>query len=90
VVHDNRERLTRVLQGHELIFVDNSHDARALLERERFGLVMLGVHFDDSQMFSLLGDIRAHAQYRKVPILCVLGSWGACFPRSRSKGSTTR
>lgn len=23
-----------------------------------------------------LGDIRAHAKYRKVPILCVLGSWG--------------
>jgi hypothetical protein len=44
--------------------------------RERFGLVCLGVHFDESQMFSLLGDIRAHAKYRKVPVLCVLGSWG--------------
>jgi len=76
VVHDNRERLARVLQGHELMFVDNSDAARSLLEQERFGLVMLGVHFDESQMFSLLGDIRAHARYRKVPILCVLGSWG--------------
>jgi hypothetical protein len=27
-------------------------------------------------MFSLLGDIRAHAKYRKVPILCVLGARG--------------
>ena len=76
VVLDNRERLARVLEGHDLVFVDNSDDARALLEKERFGLVMLGVHFDESQMFSLLGDIRAHARYRKVPILCVLGSWG--------------
>ena len=40
------------------------------------GIVILGVHFDDSQMFSLLGDIRAHSGYRKVPILCVLGSRG--------------
>jgi len=76
VVHDNRERLTRVLEGHDLVFVDNGDDARALLEREPYGLVMLGVHFDESQMFSLLGDIRSHARYRKVPVLCVLGSWG--------------
>ena len=27
------------------------------------------MNFDESQMFSLLGDIRAHARYRKVPIL---------------------
>jgi PleD family two-component response regulator len=76
VVHDNRERLSRVLEGHELVFVETCDEARALLEREPFGLVLLGVHFDESQMFSLLGDIRAHAKYRKVPILCVLGSWG--------------
>ena len=76
VGHDNRERLARVLEGHELVFVDNGDDAREILEREPFGLVMLGVHFDESQMFTLLGDIRSHARYRKVPILCVLGSWG--------------
>ena len=76
VVHDNRERLAHLLEGHDLMFVDNSDDARELLEREVFGLVMLGVHFDESQMFSLLGDIRSRAKYRKVPILCVLGSWG--------------
>ena len=76
VVHDNRERITRVLEGHELVFVESCDEARTLLDKERFGLVLLGVHFDESQMFSLLGDIRAHAMYRKVPILCVLGSWG--------------
>lgn len=76
VVHDNRARLERVLAGHDLVFVETSDEARELLEQERFGLVLLGVHFDESQMFSLLGDIRAHAKYRKVPILCVLGTWG--------------
>ena len=76
VVHDNRERLERVLAGHDLVFVESSDEARHLVENERFGLVLLGVHFDESQMFSLLGDIRAHAMYRKVPILCVLGTWG--------------
>ena len=76
VVHDNRERLVHVLEGHELVFVDNGDDARELLDRDVFGLVMVGVHFDESQMFTLLGDIRSHAKYRKVPVLCVLGSWG--------------
>ena len=35
-------------------------------------MVIVGVHFDESQMFSLLGDIRLHSQYRKVPVLVVL------------------
>jgi PleD family two-component response regulator len=74
VVHDNKERIGRVLAGHELMFVNDSDEARSFLEREKFGLVVLGVHFDESQMFALLADIRAHAKYRKVPIVCVLGS----------------
>jgi CheY-like chemotaxis protein len=76
VVHDNRERLARVLEGHDLVFVETGGEAREILEKERFGLVLVGVHFDESQMFSLLGDIRSHAKYRKVPILCVLGTYG--------------
>jgi hypothetical protein len=39
-------------------------------------MVIVGVHFDESQMFTLLADTRAHAKYRKVPILCVLGNRG--------------
>jgi hypothetical protein len=30
-------------------------------------MIIVGVHFDESQMFMLLADIRAHARYRKVP-----------------------
>ncbi len=68
--------MERILSGHDVRFVKTSRELRTLLESEEFGLVILGVHFDESQMFSLLGDIRAHARYRKVPILCVLGSQG--------------
>jgi PleD family two-component response regulator len=75
VTPDMRERLTRILVRHELTTVDTSDAAMRALE-DRYGIVILGVHFDDSQMFSLLGDIRAHSGYRKVPILCVLGSRG--------------
>lgn len=76
VAMENEDRMVRVLDGHHLTVVKTCDEARLLLERETFGIVILGVHFDESQMFSLLGDIRAHAQYRKVPILCVLGGRG--------------
>ena len=70
------DRMERILSGHDVTYVKTSEEARSLLEEEEYALVILGVHFDESQMFSLLGDIRAHARYRKVPILCVLGSRG--------------
>src|SRR5262245_51541001 len=73
---DKTDRMQRVVSGHDVTKVETCEEARTLLESEEFGLVVLGVHFDESQMFSLLGDIRAHAAYRKVPILCVLGSKG--------------
>jgi PleD family two-component response regulator len=76
VAMETETRIARVLAGHDLKIVKTCDEARYLLERETFGIVILGVHFDESQMFSLLGDIRAHAQYRKVPILCVLGARG--------------
>ena len=60
VTADMRERMRRILGRHELTFVETSEQAMAALE-ERHGIVILGVHFDDSRMFSLLGDIRAHS-----------------------------
>jgi len=67
-------RLRRVLEGHDVTLVRTRGEAWTLLEKERFQMVIVGVHFDESQMFALLADIRAHAKYRKVPILCVLAS----------------
>jgi len=75
VTADMRARMERILERHELTTVSSSEEAMRALE-QRHGIVILGVHFDDSQMFSLLGDIRAHSGYRKVPILCVLGTRG--------------
>lgn len=69
-------RIKGVLRGHELTTAGNCEEARDFLQRDEFDLVVLGVNFDESQMFSLLGDIRSHARYRKVPILCVLEARG--------------
>ena len=68
-------RFNRILKRHELTAVATSAQAMKELEKQ-FGLVIVSVHFDESQMFSLIGDIRLHSGYRKVPILSVLGSTG--------------
>jgi hypothetical protein len=73
VTADMRERMQRVLGTHELTMVQTCAGAMQALE-EQYGMVILSIDFDDSQMFSLLGDIRTHSSYRKVPILCVLGT----------------
>jgi PleD family two-component response regulator len=75
VTADIQNRMQRILAHHDLTLVSSSDATMAALE-DRHGMVILSVHFDDSQMFTLLGDIRAHSSYRKVPILCVLGTRG--------------
>lgn len=71
VVPETVERLTRILSGHELIFAADRPEAMRHLESQRFGMVVVGVHFGDAQIFTLVSDIRLHAKYRKVPILVV-------------------
>jgi hypothetical protein len=71
-----RARLQRVLAGHELAVAETTEDVMSLLSRDKYGMVIISVHFDESQMFTLLGDIRAHSKYRKVPIVCVLAERG--------------
>lgn len=70
-----RDRFGRILGRHELTFVNSSAEAMKTLE-ERYGLVIISVNFDESNMFALLADIRGHSSYRKVPVLCVLGVRG--------------
>jgi PleD family two-component response regulator len=70
-------RFQRILERHETRFVAGAAEAlRSLDDLEQFRIAILSVHFDESQMFSLLGDIRAHSNYRKIPIICVLGAHG--------------
>jgi CheY-like chemotaxis protein len=77
VTPDMLERFQRILVRHEPVFAASAKEAlRALDDLEHFKMVVLSVHFDESQMFSLLGDIRAHSNYRKIPVLCVLGARG--------------
>lgn len=60
-------RISAILAGHELVFVRKLGEAQRALEREAFGLVLIGVHFDDSRMFDLLRC----SQGSGPPVVCM-------------------
>ena len=73
IVADKVELWRRILEGHELVFALSLREAmQRLAEADDFRMVVIGVHFDESRMFTLLGDIRAHPKYRNIPVLVVL------------------
>ena len=73
IVADKVELWRRILEGHELVFVMTLREAmQRLAEADGFRLVVIGVHFDESRMFTLLGDLRAHPKCRNIPVLVVL------------------
>ena len=69
-------RYAAALAGWPLVFVRTMPEAHAVLERERFSLVVIGVYFDDSRMFDLVRFIRNDDIHNEVPIVCVRGSPG--------------
>lgn len=70
---DVGERLHRVLAGHEIVVARSLDKAIELVEQQQFGMVVIDVHFDDSQMFELLHHVRTNRQDHRVPVVCILG-----------------
>jgi DNA-binding response OmpR family regulator len=69
-------RYWTALSGWGIAFVRTMSEARQALERGRYDLVLIGVYFDDSQMFDLVRAIRADEDHGEVPIVCVRGRTG--------------
>jgi DNA-binding response OmpR family regulator len=68
-------RYDAALCGWEIAFVRTLSQARRALA-ERYDLVVIGVYFDDSQMFDLVREIRADPRCAGVPILGVRARTG--------------
>jgi CheY-like chemotaxis protein len=66
-------RIFAIITGHPLTFVSTLSDAQAALESDRFDLIMIGVHFDESRMFDLLKYVKADARHSQAPIVCFRG-----------------
>jgi hypothetical protein len=59
------------------------------LESETYGMVIIGVYFDESRTFDLLHHVRLSRRDRTVPVACVLEAEGA-LRMSSWKVSTIR
>jgi hypothetical protein len=61
------------LPGHELVFVRTMREAIAALRRDGFGMIVIGLHFDESRMIELLSYVRTLRRYDNAPVVCVQG-----------------
>ncbi len=68
---DSDRRLSAILAGHDVVFARRLGEAHRMLAQREFDLVMVGVHFDDSQMFDLVRHIRAGGNHAARPVACV-------------------
>jgi len=57
-----------------------------LAEEDDLRMVIIGVHFDESRMFTLLDDIRACPKHGNVPILVVLSPGQYAFSEIAVEG----
>lgn len=76
VAPDTLPRIKRVLRGHDLVVAKDTAAAEQALQQEKFGLIVLGVNFDESRMFELLAYVRAQERHKVAPVMCVLGKGG--------------
>ena len=67
------ERIQDCLPGHEIVFVRTLPEAISTLRHNRFSLVVIGLHFDESRMFELLSHVRSLREYDQVPVVCIQG-----------------
>ena len=87
IVADKVDLWRRILEGHELFSVMTLREAmQRLAEEDHLRLVIIGVHFDESQMFTLLRDIRACPKYRDIPVLVILSPGQYAFSKIAVEG----
>ena len=77
-------RYSVALAGWTLDFVRSLSDARAALEAKQYRLILVGVYFDDSQMFDLVRAIRNDETHNEAPIVCVRGGPGFAAVTTRT------
>ena len=82
-------RYNAALAGWEAAFVRTLSQARRALT-ERYDLVLIGVYFDDSQVFDLVRSIRAKPDYAGVPILGVRARSGFTAVSARTLEMTLK
>lgn len=58
-----------ILEGHDLVTANTIEAALDNLQKETFDLVVVGIHFDDSQMFELMRQVQTSSNNAEKPII---------------------
>jgi PleD family two-component response regulator len=72
VAVEGAERLQRILVGHHLTMAKSVEEAKAVLQKREFAMIILGVNFDESRMFELLRLVRTYKVNQLTPVVCML------------------
>lgn len=70
-VPEVEEFLRACFSDRDVRYVSRMAQAAAALAGEDFALILIGMHFDDSQMFALLRHVRALRRHAATPVVCV-------------------
>lgn len=62
--------LERILVGHDCLVVTSMHQATTMLKAEAFDLIVAGLHFDYSQMFEFIKEVKQSRKNADKPIIC--------------------
>ena len=68
---DGDRRISTILPEYDLVFVRTLDQAQHALARAQFGLVLIGVHFDESRMFDLLRHLQASNGHAGCAVICM-------------------
>lgn len=68
---DGIANLQRILSSeHDLVAATTMKQALYSLKEKAFDVIVVGVHFDDSQMFDLIQEIRSCPKNAQKPLIC--------------------
>ncbi|MGE5638605.1 MAG: hypothetical protein ACM30H_00795 [Clostridia bacterium] len=70
-VPELEEFLTGCFPNQPVVYATHFAGAAAALASRDFELIVIGMHFDDSQMFALLRHVRKLRRHAHTPVLCV-------------------
>src|SRR5919204_6170170 len=72
VARETRPRIGAVVQGWDARYVDNAPDLVRALGREQHDLIIVGAHFDESNVIDALKQALSRAHH--TPVVCLHGT----------------
>jgi CheY-like chemotaxis protein len=73
---EGHRRLSAILSGHHLTFVQTMDEAQSVLASKAFDLIVIGTRFDESRMFELVRHAKSSGKSSGTCVVCFRGILG--------------